>query len=277
MQHQIHLRRYLLTKGTECTVAADLFLNAINELGYRDATITYKSDQEPALVDVIHVVSASRSAKTLPEHSPVGSSQFNGSSENAVSIVKRILRRGKLAIERRFERKLPLKHMSVPWMLMHGCFCHNRFAVGEDGKTPYERSRGKTFDRAMVEFGEQVLYVKPHNHIGPNLNQADVRAESGLFLGVRPISSEILIGTPHGVEKVRTIHRMINDKRWNLEFFESFRGLPWKWDADDVHELPAEEQMIPIEVESGDPVAEPNSQDDENDVNRRGFKIYAND
>ena len=86
--------------------------------------------------------------------------------------------------------------MCMPWLTMHACFCHNRFAIGADGKTPFSRSRGKYFDKSMVEFGERILYQKPHNHIGPNLNQADVRAEFGIFLGVRAISNELFIGTP---------------------------------------------------------------------------------
>ena len=39
-------------KGNESTIAAETFIDFIAELGYRDAAITIKSDQEPALVDV---------------------------------------------------------------------------------------------------------------------------------------------------------------------------------------------------------------------------------
>ena len=35
--------------------------------------------------------------------------------------------------------------------------CH----VGEDGKTAYERRRGKKFKRELPEFGESVWYLKP--------------------------------------------------------------------------------------------------------------------
>ena len=267
------------TKGTECTVAANLYLDAIQELGYKHCTIQYKNDQEPALMAVVDIVSKSRVAATLPENSPVGSSASNGAAENAVDLVKGLIRRGRLAVEHRFVSKLPLKHMSVPWLVQHVCFCHNRFSVGKDGKTPYSRSRGKDFDKALVEFGERVLYIRPHNHIGPNLNQADVRAEFGIFLGLRPISNEIYIGTPSGIKKVRTIHRVSDDKKWIIGDFESFKGLPWNFEADSAKELPAEAQLRPAVMHdpySGDPDDQKIQQNDV-DVQPRNFKIYESD
>ena len=36
----------------------------------------------------------------------------------------------------------------------------NRFKVGEDGKTAYERIKGKTTRPTGVEFGEKLLYKK---------------------------------------------------------------------------------------------------------------------
>ena len=267
------------TKGTECEVAAKLYLDAIQELGYKDCTVQFKNDQEPALMAVINLVSKSRSSPTIPENSPVGSSPSNGAVENAVGLVKGLIRRGRLAIEKRFSCKMPLNHMCMPWLVMHECFCHNRFSVGKDGKTPFSRSRGKDFDKPMVEFGERVLYIRPHNHIGPNLNQADVRAEFGIFLGLRAISNEIYVGTPSGIRKARTIHRVSDDKKWIIGDFESFKGLPWNFGAETVRELPAEAQLKPAVLHdpySGDPddQAKP---DDEKDVILRNFKIYESD
>ena len=66
---------------------------------------------------------------------------------------------------------------------MHSVYCHNRFAVGDDGKSPYMRVRGRAFDKSMVEFGERVLYVKTNNMIGPRFNQAEARANPGICFG----------------------------------------------------------------------------------------------
>ena len=95
------------TKGAESQVAAELFLDAVQELGFRDAPIMYKCDQEPALLDVINLVSSCRKSQTIPENSPVGQSQSNGSIENAVSLVQSRVRRLKLALEERLGHQVP--------------------------------------------------------------------------------------------------------------------------------------------------------------------------
>ena len=161
-------------------------------------------------------------------------------------------------------------------MLLHVCFCYNRFQVGEDGKTPYSRTRGKDFDRSMVEFGERVLYQKIKNTIGPNLNQAETRAEEGLFLGVRARSHELFIGTSEGVIRVRTLHRVLPASRWKVPLFESFRGLPWDHEAPALPEPAAEEQLQP---QPEQPDAEPSggkAAPPEN-INPRDFKILQKD
>ena len=118
-------------KGTETQAATELFLDAIEELGYKDSPILYKSDQEPSILAVLNEVSRLRLAKTsaeevapqsLPESSPVGSSQSNGEVEGAVGIIKGHLRRAKLTLENHLNAKLPLQHKVVPWMLLHVCF-----------------------------------------------------------------------------------------------------------------------------------------------------------
>ena len=39
--------------------------------------------------------------------------------------------------------------------------CVSRFLVGKDGKTPYQRQKGRTCDLGVVPFGEMVLYRMP--------------------------------------------------------------------------------------------------------------------
>ena len=263
-------------KGTETQVAAELFLDAMEELGLKNAKVMYKSDQEPAIKGVLDMVTKARSAPFVPEHSPVGSSQSNGAAENAVLLVKSLFRRNKLALEKRYSIKLPLNHMIIPWLVKHSAFCHNRFFVGVDGKTPYSRARGKPYDKKMVEFGERVLYVKSKNMIGPKSNQADTRAEGGIFIGIRPISSEIYVGTPEGVKKVRTIHRVLSENRWNFPLFESFRGLPWDFKAESPNELPAEAQLRPaLHYDPYQEGAEAPQEPKESDIQPRKLSFFV--
>ena len=60
-------------------------------------------------------------------------------------------------------------------MCLHAGFCHNRFQVGHDGRTPYRRVKGKDFDKALVEFAECVHYKKTKYKIGTRLHKYDDR------------------------------------------------------------------------------------------------------
>ena len=48
----------------------------------------------------------------------------------------------------------------VPWLVRHTSGVMNRFMVKSDGKTGYERWKGKKFRGVCAEFGEKVMYLK---------------------------------------------------------------------------------------------------------------------
>ena len=84
------------------------------------------------------------------------------------------------------------------------------------------------------------------------------------------------MGTPEGVKKIRTVHRLSIDKRWDPEGFNQLRGLPWKRDAVDSHELPVEQQLRPLpEHQGSDETAQlPQSNIP---IQPRSFKIFKSD
>ncbi len=56
----------------------------LNELGHEDLDVTLKSDQEPAIKDLVSEVSKLRTtARATKEESPVGSSASSGGSRGA--------------------------------------------------------------------------------------------------------------------------------------------------------------------------------------------------
>ena len=55
------------------------------------------------------------------------------------------------------------------------------------------------------------------------------RWERGVWLGVFERSSEIIIGTPEGIVKARTVRRKGSaEESWDVELFNKFTGTPWK-------------------------------------------------
>ena len=56
----------------------------------------------------------------------------------------------------------------------------------------------------------------------------ETRWENGIYLGVRPESTEIIVGNEKGVVKTRTYTVRPEGQRLQKEEFEGFQGVPWE-------------------------------------------------
>ena len=93
------------------------------------------------------------------------------------------------------------------------------------------------------------------------------------MLGMRPVSGEFYVGTPEGVLKIRTVRRVLIDKRWDINLLNTFKGSPWDLKATQAQELPADRQLQPIPLEAAIPQAEESG----GAIERRDFKIFKSD
>ena len=94
----------------------------------------------------------------MPENSPVGDSESNGLAETGVQEVAGQIRVIKLGLEAALQCQIPIDHPIIPWLIEWAPDTQNYFSVGRDGKTSYERHKGKTFKVPMAEFGESVHF-----------------------------------------------------------------------------------------------------------------------
>ena len=183
----------------------------IGLLGYK--RIILKSDNEPAIIALKDAIKQERSEEIIKEESPVGESASNGEIENAIKQVEGQLRTIKSSLEQRYGEKLAPTHMSVPWLVRHSAELIDRYSIGHDGRTNYQRRKGKKFGTNTVEFAEAIMYLIPKS-IGRD--KFDSRWANGIWLGIREESGEHIIGTIDGVVKARTIKRMeLSTERWN--------------------------------------------------------------
>ena len=53
----------------------------------------------------------------------------------------------KSALEKRWGIKIPHRHSVISWVVAYAAFFLNRCEVGQDGKTAYERLKGKRAER----------------------------------------------------------------------------------------------------------------------------------
>jgi hypothetical protein len=199
----------------------------LNELGYEGVDVTIKTDQEPAIKDLVNEVVKLRStARTMKEESPFGSSASNGVIERGVQTVEGQIRVIKNALEERLNIKIPGTHNILSWMVEFAGVLVNRYEVGKDGRTPYERSRGKKSKLLGLEFGEKLNFRR--TRAPGRLAKLECLWEDGVFLGYRSASGETIVGTNKGVFRTRTVQRKPYEQRWSSENLDMVAGTPWK-------------------------------------------------
>ena len=103
----------------------------------------------------------------------------------------------------------PVGNIVVRWAAM----LYSRYAVATDGRTVYERRRGRTCKLPVIPFGEKVWYLKSGSLGKDKFNN---RWEEGVWLGISDDSAESIIGTTNGTIKAKDFKRtIIEADRWN--------------------------------------------------------------
>jgi len=158
----------------------------MDECGSRSGDVIMKTDQEPAIEylvkDIVDARGDEKGSRTLVEESPVKSKGSNGLVERAVQTIEGQIRVMKLALEGRLGMKVDAEANVVAFMADYAAYLVNRLEVGKDGKTAYERVKGKSATVLGLEFGEKLMWkVKPKQ----KMDKTSTRWEYGIFMGVR--------------------------------------------------------------------------------------------
>ena len=100
--------------------------------------VILKSDQEPAIVDVLQEIAKLRGPRrTMIEASNMGDLKSTCVAERAVQEIEKLARVHKLATETRVKEKLSVRHPLFALLVEFFADLHNRFQVGSDGKTAH--------------------------------------------------------------------------------------------------------------------------------------------
>ena len=180
------------TKGSSGKLFVDKVSEYIEEAGDSNNSIIVKNDQEPSMQYFIKDLIESRpDNKTILEESPVKSSGSNGVAERGVQGIEGHIRALYLALQHRLQTKVDCRERIIAFIPEYAAYLMNRLEVGKDGKTVYERIKGKKPTVLGIEFGEKLLYkVRP---VGSKLEKINSRWEHGIFVGIRKRSNEIMI------------------------------------------------------------------------------------
>ena len=212
------------------TFAAKRVVEFLKEIGCRTGDLLLKTDQEPAIRALVAEICKVRAAegstgRVIEEMSPKGSSGSNGVVERAVQSVEQQIRTMACALQDRWKAELPSKHPIWTWITEYSAYLLNRCEVSTDGRTAYERSKGKSAHFCDHEFGEVVLWKKQSTR-GP-LGKLSTTWSKGIFLGVRGLTGELRVGTTEGVFRSRTVQRVPQEERWTPEAADLVGGVPW--------------------------------------------------
>ena len=132
--------------------------------------------------------------------------------ERAVQTMEQYLRTLKSALDERMGVRIDTKHPPLTWLCEYAGYLVNRLEVSADGKTAYERCRGKRSEVMGLEFGERVLWKYPMK--GPKMEKINARWGCGLFIGVRVRSNELIIVDQETHLKGRRVYRELRQHRY---------------------------------------------------------------
>ena len=137
---------------------------AVEILGVGSTEVMIRSDPEPSTV-ALEEAAASRvrpdRVKVVPEESAVADSRGNGFAESTVKEVRNLARTPLSSLNAQCEHTFGGDDAVVVWLVRYVGQMLNRFRRGPDGKTAYERRKGRAFQRKAPPFGEKILYQLP--------------------------------------------------------------------------------------------------------------------
>ena len=213
-------------KGSEGRFMLEKALGFMAEAGDMEGRIVVKSDQEPAVKRLVKDLAEERTeGRTVIEESPVGSSGSNGVVERTVQKVEGQIRAVLLALEAKLGQEVAADEPIITYIPEHASYLMNRLEVGRDGKTAYERIRGKRASVLGLEFGEKVLFMKKEK--GKTLAKLRSKWDYGIFVGVRVRSNEIWVATREKTLKVRSVRRLPEEARWSADTVKWVRHTMW--------------------------------------------------
>lgn len=226
--HRMTMSTIVPMKGASVEWCARRVLAFIKEIGLEGSDIVLKSDQEPAIVSLMAEIAARRKAKTIQEHSPVASSQSNGYVEGAIQSVFGQARVMLDALEARVGQSCRGGGTAaLAWLIEYASVLWNRYAVSADGKTSYERLRGKISRVLRIEFGEKVHWRRAIA-TGQRNNKLDSVWMDPVDLGHKTLSGESMVGNKEGVFKTRIVRRVPLEGRWHFDLIKEVAGVPWE-------------------------------------------------
>ena len=193
--------------------------------------VILKCGGEKAMVALRDALGRFHCGTVIPEQSAKGESQSNGRAEDAAKLVREFMRVLKEQVEGEAKIKIDGDETITLWMIRWAAMLCSRFLVGQDGRTGFERRRGRTCRIPVIPFAEYVWYRQIRKGKAQE-DKLETELKEGLWLGHARNSNEVLIGTDKGVVRAYDVRRMPEGQRWNGEAIKRMKGTPQQPDPE---------------------------------------------
>jgi len=196
--------------------------------------VILKADGEPAMKalikDALKIlrVSTADLQQVGEEHSPEYDSKGNGSAESAIRRVRELFRTIRSCLQRRLEKTIDITHPVMSWMLEHTAHLQTALVRGKDGRTPWQKVRGREFNMRSLGFGEECTFKLPAK--GPRFNKdgnMTNRSELGIFLGYDDHTNQYVYAAQDGIHMSRSVQRRPTQERWQFSKIAEIKATPW--------------------------------------------------
>lgn len=220
-------------------------LQSWGHTGGEGSRLIMKCDGEKAIGAVRDALGKFLGGRVVPEGPAKGESASNGVIEEAGKTIREFVRVFKEQVEEKASVKMESSDVILLWAVRWAAMNCSRYLVGKDGRTPYERRRGKKCRVPVVCFGETVWYKE--------IREAKERKEKllsewqeGIWLGHARSTNETIIGTEGGAIRAYAILRKTQEERWDADRIKKIKGTPQQPDPS------KSSAMIPIKIRLGD-------------------------
>ena len=142
----------------------------LSNIGMQNARIQIKIDQEPAMINIQTALQELQADRIIPLNSPVGESESNGRVENPIRRVQEKIRAIRHHVEININCQILEEAPITAWLIRWSAELISKYAVGEDGRTPYERLRKEDCVTPLVPIllfhptHSRTLHLSPLHH-----------------------------------------------------------------------------------------------------------------
>jgi len=136
--------------------------------------VILQSDGEPSMVDIVNAIHDERTKPSIIRTTPKESKGSLGVVEQAHWSVESLLRTFMAFLKKKYGHAIPVTHRLIPWLVRHLGWTLTRHQKKNDGRTAYERIRGKPYKAITYKFSEKKYITNRQEIVRQlNLNHAD--------------------------------------------------------------------------------------------------------